>query len=89
MAADGAPFPIASLALSLDDEIQYRCAGFIQAEIERYAEGLGGTTPSAENSSDGDDDSSGPEDDQAPVKGKKSKANQGKKLATGDDLSSM
>jgi cohesin complex subunit SA-1/2 len=24
----------------LDDELQYRCAGYIQAEIERYAEFL-------------------------------------------------
>ena len=30
------------MALSLDDEIQYRCAGYIQAEIERYAEFLEG-----------------------------------------------
>ena len=35
---DGAPLPIASVSLSLDDEIQYRCAGYIQAEIERYTE---------------------------------------------------
>lgn len=26
------------LALTLDDETQYRCAGYIQAEIERFAE---------------------------------------------------
>ena len=38
---DGKPLPIASLALTLDDEVQYRCAGYIQAEIERYAEFLG------------------------------------------------
>ena len=31
-------FPLASFSLTLDDELQYRCAGFIQAEIERYAE---------------------------------------------------
>ncbi|CAA7269932.1 unnamed protein product [Cyclocybe aegerita] len=37
---DGAPRPAASLALTLDDELQYRCAGYIQAEIERYAEFL-------------------------------------------------
>ena len=24
----------------MDDEVQYRCAGYIQAEIERYAEFL-------------------------------------------------
>lgn len=35
---DGIPLPTATLALTLDDETQYRCAGYIQAEIERYAE---------------------------------------------------
>lgn len=29
---------MASVSISLDDEVQYRCAGYIQAEIERYAE---------------------------------------------------
>jgi len=38
---DGNPLQVASLALTLDDEVQYRCAGYIQAEIERYAEFLG------------------------------------------------
>ena len=38
---DDASLPIASVSLSLDDEIQYRCAGYIQAEIERYAEYIG------------------------------------------------
>jgi len=38
---DGNPLPIAKLALTLDDEVQYQCAGYIQAEIERYAEFLG------------------------------------------------
>jgi cohesin complex subunit SA-1/2 len=89
VAADGASFPIASLALSLDDEVQYRCAGFIQAEIERYAEELGETTPSAETSSDGDDDSSESDDDQAAVKGKKNRATRGKKATKDDDPASM
>ncbi|KAF9463277.1 hypothetical protein BDZ94DRAFT_636599 [Collybia nuda] len=30
--------PTASVSICLDDEVQYRCAGYIQAEIERYAE---------------------------------------------------
>lgn len=38
--ADGNPLPTASVALVLDDEVQYRCGGYIQAEIERYAETL-------------------------------------------------
>lgn len=88
-AADGASLPIASLALHLDDEVQYRCAGFIQAEIERYSEELGENTPSAENSSDDDDDSSASEDDQAPVKEKKSKVARGKKPTKNDEPSGM
>jgi cohesin complex subunit SA-1/2 len=52
---DGNPLPIASLALTLDDEVQYRCAGYIQAEIERYAEFLG---------DDEDDDKSELSDDE-------------------------
>lgn len=73
--ADGASFPIASLALSLDDEVQYRCAGFIQAEIERYAEELGEATSEVQNGSDDDDASSESEDESAPAaKGKKAKA---------------
>ncbi|KAF7439987.1 hypothetical protein PC9H_000324 [Pleurotus ostreatus] len=36
--AEGLPLPTASLPLTLEDEIQYRCAGFVQAEIERYAD---------------------------------------------------
>ncbi|KAF8717150.1 hypothetical protein AX14_012211 [Amanita brunnescens Koide BX004] len=35
---EGAPLPTALVPLTLDDEIQYRCAGYMQAEIERYAE---------------------------------------------------
>ena len=47
IAPDGRELPTAALALTLDDETQYRCAGFVQAEIERYAEQLD------ENGSDG------------------------------------
>ena len=36
--ADGGLLPTAIVPLTLDDEVQYRCAGFMQAEIERYAE---------------------------------------------------
>ncbi|KAL1748245.1 hypothetical protein HDZ31DRAFT_79792 [Schizophyllum fasciatum] len=40
-AADGGVLPIASIPVTLDDEVQYRCAGFIQAEVEQYAESMG------------------------------------------------
>ncbi|KAA1471951.1 hypothetical protein DENSPDRAFT_148019 [Dentipellis sp. KUC8613] len=32
--------PTSFFSLTLDDEVQYRCVGFVQAEIERYAEEL-------------------------------------------------
>ncbi|KAF8902622.1 hypothetical protein CPB84DRAFT_1961568 [Gymnopilus junonius] len=59
---DGTPQPIASLALSLDDETQHRCAGYIQAEIERYADFLDDNVDddqsqnSDNNSSEGDEE---------------------------------
>ena len=70
---DGSSFPTASLALNLDDEVQYRCAGFIQAEIERYV----GTPTFAENgddkeSSDSEQDTTAPTKGRSKVRGKKS-----------------
>jgi hypothetical protein len=47
-----------SLALQLDDEVQYRCAGFVQAAIERYAEVLEEQTPSSAKGVDSDSGSS-------------------------------
>ncbi|KAJ6591108.1 hypothetical protein DFH09DRAFT_1138592 [Mycena vulgaris] len=32
--------PGEKMAITLDDEVQFRCAGYVQAEIERYAETL-------------------------------------------------
>jgi cohesin complex subunit SA-1/2 len=54
-----------TLLLTLDDEIQFRCAGFVQAEMERYSEA---TKPSVVNATNGknrglDDDS---EDESTP-----------------------
>ncbi|TFK31727.1 hypothetical protein BDQ12DRAFT_93119 [Crucibulum laeve] len=40
VSADGKLLPTATLSLTMDDEIQYRCAGYVQAEIERYADSL-------------------------------------------------
>jgi cohesin complex subunit SA-1/2 len=80
---DGASFPIASLALSLDDEVQYRCAGFIQAEIERYAEQLDESTASHDKGSNVDE-SSQSEDDGAPLA--KAKKGRGKKPTKDDEL---
>ncbi|KAI5121584.1 hypothetical protein M0805_009455 [Coniferiporia weirii] len=49
--------PLSPLALSMSDEIQYRCAGFVQAEIERYAEELEGDRPERGEESDDNSDS--------------------------------
>jgi cohesin complex subunit SA-1/2 len=32
--------PAEKMAILLDDEVQFRCAGYVQAEIERYSETL-------------------------------------------------
>jgi cohesin complex subunit SA-1/2 len=79
--ADGASFPIASLALGLDDEVQYRCAGFIQAEIERYAEELDLTNPADDKHSDVNGNSESEGEDNLAAKGKVSKS----KKPTRDD----
>ena len=68
---DGTPLPTATLALTLDDETQYRCAGYIQAEIERYAELLDDEDGQSDGSNvDGSDDD---EDGGKQVKAKKAK----------------
>lgn len=73
---DGSSFPTASLALHLDDEVQYRCAGFIQAEIERYVEELGEPTLAEngndEESSDSEQDTAAPAKSRPKARGKKS-----------------
>ena len=82
-AAAGRPKLPAAMRLECPVEVQHRCAGFIQAELERYAEELRASEPSdapadaeselsdAEEEQDEDDDgnSSAP----APKKGKKGK----------------
>ena len=81
--ADGSQLPTASLPLSLDDETQYRCAGFIQAEIERYADELEQALPAPERDGDEDEDSNASErENDAPVKTGKSK--QSAKKRTGE-----
>lgn len=69
LAADGSPLPLASVALSLDDEIQYRCAGYVQAEIERYAEFLEGQEDGEEDG----DGSAGSSDEEGEKVGNKEK----------------
>ena len=65
--------------------MQYRCAGFIQAEIESYAEEFDESAPSDDKSGHADESSESEDDDVSAVKGKKSK---GKKLAKDDEVPS-
>jgi cohesin complex subunit SA-1/2 len=71
---DGNPLQIASLALTLDDEVQYRCAGYIQAEIERYAEFLGNDDEDEDKSENSDAEAGSDEEAGAgPAKSAKAK----------------
>ena len=51
----------------MTDEVQVKCAGFIQAEIERYAEELEGDRPERE---DNDEDSDSGDDSPEEAQGK-------------------
>lgn len=83
LTADGGQLPTASLPLSLDDETQYRCAGFIQAEIERYADELEQALPAPERDGDEDEDSNASDrENDVPVKAGKTK--QSAKKTTGE-----
>lgn len=67
----------AVLPLTLDEETQHRCAGFIQAEVERYADEIEELSPPPSEGSDEEADKSG---DEEPVanrrkKGKKTTQN--------------
>ncbi|KAG5728111.1 Cohesin subunit psc3 [Termitomyces sp. T112] len=59
--ANGNPSPMASISITLDDEVQYRCAGYVQAEIERYADTLGSTSDESEQDQNQSGDESGDE----------------------------
>lgn len=56
MASDGRTLPTAALALHLDDETQYLCAGVVQAEIERYSEEIVDEGIANSRESDDEDD---------------------------------
>ncbi len=72
------------LALTLDDETQYRCAGYIQAEIERFAELLEDDapartgTPSKHGSDDGQASEEDEEEDNGQSKSKEKEKGKGK-----------
>ncbi|KAJ6612818.1 hypothetical protein B0H10DRAFT_2051218 [Mycena sp. CBHHK59/15] len=67
--------PAEKMSITLDDEIQYRCAGYVQAEIERYAETL--VEPEEEEQEEADDEEkdndSGDDSSDAGDEGKKKK----------------
>ena len=79
-APDGSALPTAALALTLDDEQQYRCAGFIQAEIERYSEELEDLSIPDEDESEANE-SDEPAEDEGPSKPKKNNKKKAKQPA--------
>ncbi|KAI0698963.1 hypothetical protein C8T65DRAFT_719862 [Cerioporus squamosus] len=81
-APDGSRLPTAALPLSLDDEVQYRCAGFVQAEIERYAEELAERAPEEHASSGEDEDEEEEPAHEEPARGKKGRGKKGAKAAS-------
>ncbi|KAK7021888.1 cohesin complex subunit [Paramarasmius palmivorus] len=90
-AANGTDLPLAKeeVALSMDDETQWRCAGYIQAEVERYAEsvGLGDKGEADDGGSDDDDESEADEnvDEEAKDKPKKTAVKKARKTEEVDD----
>ena len=54
------------LLLTLDEEVQLRCAALVQAEIERFAEEVAEHDEAADRS---DDEGASGDDDAAPKKG--------------------
>ena len=65
---DGSPSPLSNVGVILDDEIQYRCAGYIQAEIERYAEFLEEVDGSQQVSEVGSDEERNSDPEATPTK---------------------
>ncbi|KAK0498783.1 hypothetical protein EDD18DRAFT_1318874 [Armillaria luteobubalina] len=96
IAADGSQLSTATVALTMEDEAQYRCAGYVQAEIERYAEIVQEGDEEENKSNDGSDVDSGDENDTAKGAKKKGKGTtkpaatekEGKSLTHYDDANS-
>ncbi|KAI0827388.1 hypothetical protein BC628DRAFT_1369278 [Trametes gibbosa] len=80
-APDGSMLPTAALPLSLDDEVQHRCAGFVQAEIERYADEIAESEPAEEHGSDEESDDQEDDEPEEQPKGKRGRAGKGKSAA--------
>ena len=77
LSKDGAERPTAALRLPLEDEVQYRLAGYIESMVERCAEEQDERGKDQEESEHSDADKSDREDDDdgdKTSKGKKKKA---------------
>jgi cohesin complex subunit SA-1/2 len=74
------------MTLILDDEAQYRCAGFIQAEIERFKDHLEEVYPSAEADDSAGSDGDGSETEAPSKKQKKPKTKKQKTKTTIDTI---
>lgn len=71
------------LWLTLEDEKQFRCAGFVQSEIERYVEErseLIDNRREANGSSDEEEDDDDDEEDKDPKPSQKKSSQKGKKI---------
>ncbi len=60
--------PRTLLSLTLDEEVQFRCAALVQAEIERFAEEVAEHDEATDRS---DDEGASGDDDAAPKKGRR------------------
>lgn len=67
------------MAITLTDEVQYRCAGYIQAEIERYADKLEAEADESEDEDGSDDDALSSEEEDEGENIKKNKSKKGRK----------
>ncbi|KAH7106865.1 hypothetical protein BKA62DRAFT_631828 [Auriculariales sp. MPI-PUGE-AT-0066] len=76
------------LVLVMDDEKQYRCAGFVQSEIEKFAEEIREERESQEEEPAGSEAGSGSETE-APSKNKKGRDADKDKAATGKNRNSF
>lgn len=54
---EGQPYAAASMALEVSEEMQYRIEGFIEAEVERYADEIADDNEEPAEPSGGEDDS--------------------------------
>lgn len=78
---EGTVLPTSVIALSLEDEVQYRCAGFVQAEIERYADELEELAPNADDGSEEEESDGEESGNESRPRRKKGKRSRGKKSA--------